>query len=433
MADYSYDIAVVGGGILGVATAMELVHRHPRLSVGVLEKEERLAAHQTGHNSGVIHSGIYYKPGSLKAQNCVTGSKSLMEFCDETGVAYELCGKVIVATREDELGRLDDLHERGVANGVPGLEMIGPERLRELEPHSAGIRALWSPNTGIVDYTEVTEAYSRRFQENGGDVVMGAKVKGVSQDADGITVETTRGDVSARYLVNCAGLYAHNIAHMMGAPYDLRIIPFRGEYFTLTPEGASLVRGLIYPVPDPRFPFLGVHFTKGIHGSVEAGPNAVLAFAQEGYTKFKVNIGETLATLGFPGFLGHGGPLLEDGVSRVLPLVQQGRLHTIAAAAGAGGGAAAPRRGRRRRSGAGGRAHRSAGGRLPHHRDGQRHPRPQRAIAGRDGVAEHKQGHRGHGGRGVRAAGVGGAIAASYREGAQRRKQRWLRRQSRQT
>ena len=397
MADFSYDVAVVGGGILGVATAMELVHRHPGLSVGVLEKEERLAAHQTGHNSGVIHSGIYYKPGSLKAQNCVTGSKSLMEFCDETGVAYELCGKVIVATREDELGRLDDLYERGVANGVPGLEMIGPERLRELEPHSAGIRALWSPNTGIVDYTEVTEAYSRRFQENGGDVLMGAKVKGVSQDADGITVETSRGDVRARYLVNCAGLYAHNVAHMMGAPYDLRIIPFRGEYFTLTPEGASLVRGLIYPVPDPRFPFLGVHFTKGIHGSVEAGPNAVLAFAQEGYTKFKVNVGETLATLGFPGFWGMAGRYWEDGFSGVLPLVQQGRVHAVAAAAGAGGGATAPGRGRGRRACAGRRADGGAGGRLPHHGDGERDTRSERAIAGRDGVAVDQQGHRGHG------------------------------------
>ena len=307
MPDHTYDVAIVGGGILGVATAMELTRRFPRLKVGVLEKEDRLAVHQTGHNSGVIHSGIYYRPGSLKAQNCVAGSKALMEFCDEHGVAYDLCGKVIVATREDELGRLDDLYERGQANGVPGLEMIGPERLREIEPHSAGIRALWSPNTGIIDYTEVTEAYARVFQENGGDVLTGARVEGVSQDGDGITVETTRGDVSARYMVNCAGLYAHDIAHMMGAPYDLRIIPFRGEYYTLSDEGAELVRGLIYPVPDPRFPFLGVHFTKGIHGGVEAGPNAVLAFAQEGYTKFKVNIGETLATLSFPGFWSMAG------------------------------------------------------------------------------------------------------------------------------
>ena len=308
MPDYTYDVAIVGGGILGVATAMELTHRRPGLRVGVLEKEERLAVHQTGHNSGVIHSGIYYRPGSLKAQNCVAGAKALMAFCDEHGVAYDLCGKVIVATREDELGRLDDLYERGVANGVHGLEMIGPERLREIEPHAAGLRALWSPNTGIIDYTEVTEAYARVFQENGGDVLTGARVEGVSQDAEGaVTVETTRGDVSARYLVNCAGLYAHRVAHMMGAPDDLRIIPFRGEYYTLSDDGAALVRGLIYPVPDPRFPFLGVHFTKGIHGGVEAGPNAVLAFAQEGYTKFKVNVGETLATLGFPGFWSMAG------------------------------------------------------------------------------------------------------------------------------
>ena len=322
MADFSYDVAVVGGGILGVATAMELVHRHPGLSVGVLEKEERLAAHQTGHNSGVIHSGIYYKPGSLKAQNCVTGSKSLMEFCDETGVAYELCGKVIVATREDELGRLDDLYERGVANGVPGLEMIGPERLREIEPHSAGIRALWSPNTGIVDYTEVTEAYSRRFQENGGDVVMGAKVKGVSQDADGITVETSRGDVRARYLVNCAGLYAHNVAHMMGAPYDLRIIPFRGEYFTLTPEGASLVRGLIYPVPDPTVPVPGRALHQGHPRQRGGGAERGFGLCAGGVHQVQGERRRDAGDAGVPRLLGYGGPVLEDGVSGVLPLVQ---------------------------------------------------------------------------------------------------------------
>ena len=303
MADHTYDIAVVGGGILGVATAMELTHRFPKLSVGVLEKEKGLAAHQTGHNSGVIHSGIYYKPGSLKAQNCVAGVRSLLEFCDENNITYDLCGKVIVATGESELGRLDDLYERGKANGVPGLEMIGPERLKELEPHAAGIKALYSPSTGIIDYTEVTEAYARKFQGNGGEILTDAKVTGIEKSGDGqITLVTTCGDVNAKYMVNCAGLYAHSIAHMMGVPYDLRIIPFRGEYYTLSPEGQAMVKGLIYPVPDPRFPFLGVHFTRGIHGDVEAGPNAVLAFAQEGYTKFKVNIKETLATLGFKGF-----------------------------------------------------------------------------------------------------------------------------------
>ena len=303
MADYTYDIAIIGGGILGIATAMELTHRFPKLAVGVVEKEKALATHQTGHNSGVIHSGIYYKPGSLKAQNCVTGVSSLLAFCDENNINYDLCGKVIVATREDELGRLDDLFERGKANGVPGLEMIGPERLKEIEPHAAGIRALYSPNTGIIDYKEVTEAYGQRFKENGGEILTGTKVEDIKKDNDGrVTLITNQGDVSAKYMVNCAGLYAHTIAHKMGVPYDLRIIPFRGEYFTLSPEGQAMVKALIYPVPDPRFPFLGVHFTRGIHGDVEAGPNAVLAFAQEGYTKFKINVKETLATLGFKGF-----------------------------------------------------------------------------------------------------------------------------------
>ena len=303
MADHTYDIAVVGGGILGIATAMELTHRFSKLTVGVVEKEKVLAAHQTGHNSGVIHSGIYYKPGSLKAQNCVSGVSSLLRFCDENNINYDLCGKVIVATREDELGRLDDLYERGVANGVQDLEMIGPERLKEIEPHSAGIRALYSPNTGIIDYTEVTEAYGRKFRENGGEILTDTKVEDIKKDSGGrVTLITNNGDVSAKYMINCAGLYAHSIAHKMGVPYDLRIIPFRGEYFTLSPEGQAMVNGLIYPVPDPRFPFLGVHFTRGIHGDVEAGPNAVLAFAQEGYTKFKINVKEMLGTIGFKGF-----------------------------------------------------------------------------------------------------------------------------------
>ena len=303
MADHTYDIAIIGGGILGVATAMELTHRFPKLTVGLVEKEKALAAHQTGHNSGGIHSGIYYKPGSLTAQNCVTGVKSLLAFCDENDIKYDLCGKVIVATREDELGRLDDLFERGKANGVPGLEMIGPERLKEIEPHAAGIKALWSPNTGIIDYTEVTEAYGRKFKENGGEILTDTKVEDIKKGGDGrVTLITNQGDVSAKYMVNCAGLYAHTIAHKMGVPYDLRIIPFRGEYFTLSPEGQAMVKGLIYPVPDPRFPFLGVHFTRGIHGDVEAGPNAVLAFAQEGYTKFKINVKEMMATLAYKGF-----------------------------------------------------------------------------------------------------------------------------------
>jgi L-2-hydroxyglutarate oxidase LhgO len=302
MAAMKYDIAVIGGGIVGVATAMRLAEKYPRLEVGVLDKEEKLAQHQSGHNSGVIHSGIYYKPGSLKAQNCVTGVQSLLRFCDENEVKYDLCGKVIVATSEEELPRLEELHRRGTENGVPGLEMIDEGRIREIEPHSAGIKGLYSPQTGIIDYTEVTRAYARHVEQAGGEIVLGAKVTRILQAADHTHLETTKGDVEAKYLVNCTGLYADAIARMMGADVGLRIVPFRGEYYFLRPQAHDLVKGLIYPVPDPEFPFLGVHFTRTIHGGVEAGPNAVLALAQEGYSKTRFNPKELAGTLGYGGF-----------------------------------------------------------------------------------------------------------------------------------
>ena len=302
MSDTTSDIAIVGGGILGMATALELSRRLPRHRVLVLEKERALAAHQTGNNSGVIHSGIYYRPGSLKARNCVAGARALLEFCQENDVGYKLCGKVIVATEERELPALNELHRRGTANGVPGLEMVGSERLRELEPHTRGVQALWSPNTGIVDYRQVTEAYARRFQENGGQVWTDARVLRIRSTKDGHVLTTRRGDVQARYLINCAGLYADAVARMVGVRLPIRIIPFRGEYYFLAPEAQSLVRGLIYPVPDPRFPFLGVHFTRTVHGQVEAGPNAVLAFAREGYSMGRVRPGELWGTLAYRGF-----------------------------------------------------------------------------------------------------------------------------------
>jgi len=298
----SYDIAIIGGGIVGLATALEMSRQYPRYRIGVLEKEGELAAHQTGHNSGVIHSGIYYKPGSLKATNCVAGARALMEFCQENGVGYELCGKVIVATDEREIAALDGLYNRGTANGVPGLRMIGAEELKELEPHARGLKALHSPNTGIIDYTEVTLAYAKVFRDNGGEVLTGARVRGIKL-ADGlINMETDQGDVRATYLINCAGLYSDAVARMMGVKQDVRIIPFRGEYYMLSPEASHLVRGLIYPVPNPEFPFLGVHFTRTVHGDVEAGPNAVLAFAREGYKMTHVNVAETLGTLTYRGF-----------------------------------------------------------------------------------------------------------------------------------
>ena len=302
MESQEYDIAIVGGGIIGLSTAMHLMERFPRLRVAVVEKENELAAHQTGHNSGVIHSGIYYRPGSQKARFCVAGVRKLLDFCDENEIEYEQCGKVIVATDESELGRLEGLYERGTANGVEGLELVGPERLAEIEPHASGVKALWSPRTGIVDYRKVTAVYASRFEEAGGDIFAGTAVKNIERSAGSLALETTRGTLRARHLINCAGLYADRVAGMVEEKVDVRIIPFRGEYYTLRSESHHLVSGLIYPVPDPRFPFLGVHYTRNINGSVEAGPNAVLALSREGYRKRDVDIGETWGSVSYPGF-----------------------------------------------------------------------------------------------------------------------------------
>lgn len=298
-----YDVVVVGGGIIGLATAMKLkAEKYPRWRVAVVEKDSELAGHQTGHNSGVIHSGIYYRSDSQKARFCVSGVKSLLQFCDENEIEYDQCGKVIVATNESEVGRLQNLHERGLANGVEGLEMIGPERLKELEPHVAGVRALWAPSTGIINYRNVAWVYAMRFQQAGGDVFTNAPVHRIDRYQDGLVLQTSNGALRAKHLINCAGLYADRVARMMGEKVDVRIIPFRGEYYTLRPESQHLVSGLVYPVPDPRFPFLGVHYTRNIHGQVEAGPNAVLALKREGYRKRDVDLGELWETLTYPGF-----------------------------------------------------------------------------------------------------------------------------------
>ena len=313
----AYDVAVVGGGIIGLSTAMQLRRRYPRWRVAVLEKEEELAAHQTGHNSGVIHSGIYYRPGSHKARFCVDGVRSLLQFCDENEIEYQQCGKVVVATHESELGRLDDLYQRGVANGVEGLELIGPERLKEVEPHVFGIRALLAPTTGIIDYKKVASAYAMRFQEAGGDIFTGARLRGISRFPDSLALDTTGGTLQTRHLINCAGLHADRVAEMMGENTGIRIIPFRGEYYTLQPESHHLVKGLIYPVPDPRFPFLGVHYTRNIHGEVEAGPNAVLAFKREGYRKSDVNLAESWGTFSYPGFWKMSLKHWKTGISEV--------------------------------------------------------------------------------------------------------------------
>ncbi len=298
----SYDIAIIGGGIIGLATAMRLTREHPDKRVAVIEKEDRIALHQTGHNSGVIHAGIYYAPGSQKANFCSTGGRLLREFCDERGIEYEMCGKIIVAVDESEIPGLEELYRRGTENGAEGLELIGAEELREHEPHVAGVRAIWSPNTGIIDFTKVSEAYSIEMREQGGDLITNAEVRSIARTADGVGIATTAGDISAKSVINCAGLHADKVARMMGVDIGVRIIPFRGEYFSIRPERAHLVKGLIYPVPDPALPFLGVHFTKRVDGSVEAGPNAVLALKREGYRKTSFAFGDALGTLTYGGF-----------------------------------------------------------------------------------------------------------------------------------
>jgi (S)-2-hydroxyglutarate dehydrogenase len=299
--DNSYDIAVIGGGIIGLATARALGERSPRARVVIVEKEAKLATHQTGNNSGVIHSGIYYKPGSYKAKLCVEGKGLMLEFCQKHGIRVDHVGKVIVATSQAELPRLQTLYERGIANGVP-VEMIDPAQLREIEPHAHALRAIRSPSTAIVDYKEVCAAMTRELTARGVVIETNARVTSIARTAGGIDVVTPNAVVRARRIVNCAGLYSDVVARMAGARVDVQIIPFRGEYYMIRPERQDIVRGLIYPVPDPEFPFLGVHLTRTVHGEVEAGPNAVLAFAREGYRLSRVSPGELAGTLAYRGF-----------------------------------------------------------------------------------------------------------------------------------
>ena len=302
MADREADLLIIGAGIVGLATALETTRRFPALRIVVVEKENRVAAHQTGHNSGVIHSGLYYKTGSLKARNCVAGAASMKRFCQEQSIPYEECGKLVVATNAEELPRLEQLHQRGIANGVPGLRMLQRDQFREIEPHCEGVAALQVPSTGIVDYTVVAQKYAELIGRAGGEIVFNAKVVGLRDGGGSNIVETQAGSFRARYVINCAGLYSDTITRMAGVETELEIIPFRGEYYEIRPERRSLVKSLIYPVPDPRFPFLGVHFTRRVNGSVEAGPNALLAFRREGYTGAAPDLGEAMGTLRFPGF-----------------------------------------------------------------------------------------------------------------------------------
>jgi L-2-hydroxyglutarate oxidase LhgO len=299
----SYDVAVIGAGIIGLAVSRELLSRYPRLRLAVLDKEPAVGRHQSGHNSGVLHSGIYYAPGSLKARLCVQGQQNLYAYCEERGIPTDRCGKVIVASNESEVPRLDNLLERGQANGVEGLEMIGPERLREIEPYCVGVKALWSPNTGIVDFNRIVRAYADDVVEAGGEVLPGFGVDRISDRPGRVVLETTADEVEAKHVVACAGLQSDRVARLSGAPKDPRIVPFRGDYWILRPDRKYLARNLIYPVPDPAFPFLGVHFTRRLDdGSVWLGPNAVLAFSREGYGRLDVRPGDLADALAYRGF-----------------------------------------------------------------------------------------------------------------------------------
>jgi (S)-2-hydroxyglutarate dehydrogenase len=302
MTDSSFDVLFIGAGIVGLGVALEITRRFPRQRLLVLEKEGRIARHQSGHNSGVIHSGVYYKPGSLKARLCVRGAAAMVEFCHEHGIPHNVCGKVIVATRREELSGLAELKKRGEANGLTGLRVINSEQLREIEPHATGLQALAVPSTGTTDYALVCQKYAELIAANGGTVLTSAGARGIIRQTSEIVVETARGAFSTNFLINCAGLHSDRISRMAGDDPGVMIVPFRGEYYDLIPERAPLVRSLIYPVPDPRYPFLGVHFTRRVTGKVDAGPNAVLALAREGYRHSDINARDIASLFSFPGF-----------------------------------------------------------------------------------------------------------------------------------
>lgn len=314
---------VVGGGIVGLATAVAMAERgHPPI---VLEAEDRLAAHQTGHNSGVIHSGLYYKPGSLKARTCRAGLKAMYQFCAEENVPHRRCGKLVVAVTKDELPRLATLEERGRANGV-NIRRLGPEEIKEREPEAVGVAGLWVAETGVVNYSLVTDALARRLTRLGGEVRLRHRVLSVRRDGGGMILGTTRGEIHASHLVNCAGLQSDRVAKLAGVAPGIRIIPFRGEYYTLRTERADLVRGLIYPVPDPALPFLGVHFTRGIDDVVEAGPNAVLALKREGYSRRDISLRDIADLASFPGFWRMARAQWRNGLAETLRSLSKARF-----------------------------------------------------------------------------------------------------------
>ncbi|GAB3234397.1 L-2-hydroxyglutarate oxidase [Algoriphagus aestuariicola] len=298
-----YDIIVIGGGIVGLATSLKLKEKNPDLKIAILEKEDVVAKHQTGNNSGVIHAGVYYKPGSQKAINCTTGYRMLLDFCNKEDVPYELCGKLIVATQDEELPRLETLYQRAIQNGLDRVTKIKAEEIQEYEPHAVGKSALLVPYTGIIDYKAVSEKYASIFKKRyGGEIITGAKVTNIRKSGTKFYIETLKSTYVSNFVVNTAGLYSDKVAELSGSSLDTRIIPFRGEYTELKKDKRYLVKNLIYPVPDPNFPFLGVHFTRMINGGIEAGPNAVWAFKREGYKKTSFDLKEFFESLAWPGF-----------------------------------------------------------------------------------------------------------------------------------
>lgn len=297
----NYDAVIVGGGIVGLATAFRLLDARPQFKLLLLEKESKLAAHQTGNNSGVLHSGLYYKPGSEKAKLSVEGLKQMTAFCREHGIAHEICGKIVVATSENELPRLENLWQRGNDNGLQGLRKLNPQQIREIEPHAAGLAAIHVPQEGIVDYLAVCEKFGELIRKRNGEIRLNARVKKIITDGNEKILKTSTGNFRAKFVITCGGLHSDRLVKASGQKASAKIIPFRGEYYKIKQERQFLVRNLIYPVPDPKFPFLGVHFTRLIHGEIEGGPNAVLAFAREGYRWSKINPRDLAESLCFPG------------------------------------------------------------------------------------------------------------------------------------
>lgn len=312
-----YDVAIIGGGIVGLSVGMTLTGRYPGARVVILEKEERWAAHQTGRNSGVIHSGIYYKPGSFKARFAREGNRSMVEFCRQHGIEHDICGKVIVATEQHELPLLENLYQRGLANGL-AIKKITPAELHEIEPYCAGIAAIHVPSAGIVNYKQVAATYARLIEERGGELFLNTKVEAISNDGDVVVIDTNKGAFRTKFVINCAGLHSDRVAKLGGAEVGAKIVPFRGEYYELKPEKRYLVKNLIYPVPNPDFPFLGVHFTRMIGGDIHAGPNAVLSLKREGYTKLDINVRDAIESITYPGFLRLASKNWRDGAYEIV-------------------------------------------------------------------------------------------------------------------